>query len=237
MRIVQPIVFGLFFFYLTLGAACSLYIPKSFAASDGVTVIPEDAIRLRILAHSNGKKDQAVKNNVRDAVNEQITEWVHDLTTIEEARTVIIDHLDEIERIVHDELKAEGISYSYKVEFARVPFPTKLYGNFLYPAGEYEAILITLGEGTGANWWCVLFPPLCFLDFSSGSAVSHGFEEAEETAGEEDEINPDDGITLEGDEEATEEGSEPPEPVYIEEEDVEVKFFVVELWEKFLALF
>ena len=52
-----------------------------------------------------------------------------------------------------------------------VKFPTKVYGNFIYPAGEYEAVLITIGEGEGANWWCVLFPPMCFLDFSSGTAV------------------------------------------------------------------
>ena len=65
------------------------------------------------------------------------------------------------------------------MEFGKVQFPTKLYGEFLYPAGEYQAILITLGEGTGANWWCVLYPPLCFLDFSNGVAVqSDGFEDS-----------------------------------------------------------
>ena len=63
------------------------------------------------------------------------------------------------------------------VKFGKVQFPTKLYGQFLYPAGEYQAILITLGSGEGANWWCVLYPPLCFLDFSNGVAVSDGFEE------------------------------------------------------------
>jgi stage II sporulation protein R len=59
-----------------------------------------------------------------------------------------------------------------KVDFGQAEFPTKLYGQYLYPAGEYEAVIITLGEGDGANWWCVLFPPLCFLDFSNGTAVS-----------------------------------------------------------------
>ena len=69
-------------------------------------------------------------------------------------------------------MKEQGLQQTVKVEFGKAEFPTKLYGQFLYPAGEYEAIVITLGEGKGANWWCVLFPPLCFLDFSSGTAVS-----------------------------------------------------------------
>ena len=229
------VIVGLFFFYVTIGTSFSLYIPKSLAASDHTIVIPGEAIRLRILANSNNTRDQAVKHKIRDAVNEQITEWVYDLATIEEARTVLIDHLDEIEMIVHDILQEEGMTYTHRVEFARVPFPTKLYGKFLYPAGEYEAILITLGAGTGANWWCVLFPPLCFLDFSTGSAVSPGFED-------EVEINQDHDKHIEktNEESVPEEAKEEKdnkEPVLVEEEEVEIKFFVVELWEKILALF
>ena len=66
-------------------------------------------------------------------------------------------------------LKREGSKDSFQVKFSKnVKFPTKVYGNFIYPAGEYEAVLITIGEGEGANWWCVLFPPMCFLDFRAG---------------------------------------------------------------------
>ena len=68
-------------------------------------------------------------------------------------------------------MKRENVRQSVSVRFDRVSFPTKLYGNMVYPAGEYEAVLITLGKGEGANCWCVLFPPLCFLDFSNGEAV------------------------------------------------------------------
>ena len=67
----------------------------------------------------------------------------------------------------------QGTENDYSVEYGKnITFPAKLYGSFLYPAGEYEAILITLGEGNGSNWWCVLFPPLCFLDFSGGTTVA-----------------------------------------------------------------
>lgn len=139
----------------------------------GYQVIPDDAIRLRILANSDGDGDQKVKQTVRDAVNKSIAGWVENIADIDEARKVIQGKLPEIEQIVENVLEAENASQSFQVEYGEnVSFPAKLYGNYLYPAGEYEAVLITLGEGEGSNWWCVLFPPLCFLDFSSGTTVA-----------------------------------------------------------------
>jgi stage II sporulation protein R len=135
-------------------------------------VIPDEAIRLRILANSDSEEDQALKRKVRDRVKAQIDTWVADLHSIDDARRIIQSRIPQLEQTVAQVLKEEGSEQSYKVEFGKhIKFPTKLYGNFLYPAGEYEAVLVTLGKGEGANWWCVLFPPLCFLDFSSGTAV------------------------------------------------------------------
>lgn len=162
---------------LSLGTMLNLYMPKTEAAQKESIVIPGEAIRLRILANSDFEKDQAIKRKVRDAVNAQITLWVQDLTSMEKARTVINSKLPEIQAISEKVVREQGSTQSVKVEFGKVQFPTKLYGQFLYPAGEYQAILITLGSGEGANWWCVLYPPLCFLDFSNGVAVSDGFNE------------------------------------------------------------
>jgi stage II sporulation protein R len=162
---------------LSIGTILSLYIPKNEVTAQESAVIPNEAIRLRILANSDYESDQSLKRLVRDKVNENITEWVSDLTSIEEARTLIKSKLPEVQRIARDVLAEQHSEQTVKVDFGKVKFPTKLYGEFLYPAGEYEAILITLGEGKGANWWCVLYPPLCFLDFSSGVAVSDGFDE------------------------------------------------------------
>jgi stage II sporulation protein R len=164
---------------LSFATIFSLYMPKTQATAQDETVIPNEAIRLRILANSDSEDDQALKRKVRDAVNAEITKWVQDLTSLEEARTTIKTGLPEIQQIAEEIVAQENETQSVKVDFGKVEFPTKLYGQFLYPAGEYEAILITLGEGEGANWWCVLFPPLCFLDFSNGVAVSEGFEEEE----------------------------------------------------------
>ncbi|WP_242215125.1 stage II sporulation protein R [Bacillus cereus group sp. BfR-BA-01383] len=157
---------------LLIGAQLLVQFGYMKADAKGPSVIPKEAVRLRILANSDSDKDQALKRKVRDEVKAQIDGWVADLTSFEEARKVIQSHIPEIEKTVANTLKREGSKESFQVKFSKnVKFPTKVYGNFIYPAGEYEAVLITIGEGEGANWWCVLFPPMCFLDFSSGTAV------------------------------------------------------------------
>jgi stage II sporulation protein R len=170
---------------LTLGTILSLYIPKQESIAQEPMVIPEEAIRLRILANSDLEKDQNVKRLVRDEVNKEITEWVGSLTSQEEAKNIIKTGLPELQKIAEDVVAAQGLDQRVQIDFGKVEFPTKLYGQYLYPAGEYEAVLITLGKGEGANWWCVLYPPLCFLDFSTGNAVrSPGFETTVEASGE-----------------------------------------------------
>ncbi|MFC4558090.1 stage II sporulation protein R [Virgibacillus kekensis] len=138
-----------------------------------IKVIPDDAIRLRILANSNNKADQELKRTVRDEVNAVISKWVKNIKDIDEARKLINNRIPEIQKIVGETLEREGKQQQYEVEYGKnVTFPAKLYGSYMYPPGEYEAVLITLGKGNGANWWCVLFPPLCFLDFSNGTSVA-----------------------------------------------------------------
>lgn len=137
--------------------------------------IPQESIRLRILANSDGTGDQLVKRRVRDAVVEQMNGWVAQLEnpqSLDEARRVIRDHLPAIEEQVGRTLQQYGKTYDYQVELGTVPFPTKMYGGAVYPAGDYEALRVTLGEGKGKNWWCVLFPPLCFIDAGSGDALA-----------------------------------------------------------------
>ncbi|MGE7183624.1 stage II sporulation protein R [Peribacillus sp. NPDC006672] len=158
---------------LTIGTIVSIYMPKAeMVGAEETMVIPDEAIRLRILANSDTEEDQAVKRLIRDEVNEDITKWVQELTSLDEARDVITSHLPDIQATAEAVIKEQGLEQSVKVDFGQAEFPTKLYGQYLYPAGDYEAVIITLGEGEGANWWCVLFPPLCFLDFSNGTAVS-----------------------------------------------------------------
>ncbi|WP_397386700.1 stage II sporulation protein R [Paenibacillus sp. MMS20-IR301] len=157
---------------------------KSDAAVAEVS-IPQESIRLRILANSDGAGDQLVKRQIRDSVVEQINRWVaglEDPQSLDQARTLIRGHLPELNALVSAELKQRGIDYSYNVELGTVPFPTKMYGGRVYPAGEYEALRITLGAGKGQNWWCVLFPPLCFIDAGPGDAAAAPAEKKEASA-------------------------------------------------------
>lgn len=160
----------LFLTLLVIGANLIQFFDRAIVEAQGPVVIPDEAIRLRILANSDSDEDQSLKREIRDEVNAEITTWVGELTNIEKAREIISNRLPEIEEIIYQFLDEKGIQQSVKVEFGKVNFPTKIYGNYIYPAGQYEALLITLGDGTGANWWCVLFPPLCFLDFPEGDA-------------------------------------------------------------------
>mgnify|MGYP001191698981 CR=1 FL=1 len=145
-------------------------------------IIPDEAIRLRILANSDTQIDQEMKLHIRDQVNEQISTWVEHLTDIEAARQVISSQIDEIEQTIDMTLKQHDVTYDFQVSYQEnVLFPDKTYGNIHYPAGEYEAILITLGSGEGKNWWCVLFPPLCFLDFATEVEAATDSQEQTET--------------------------------------------------------
>lgn len=214
----------LYIIILSIGTLLSLYIPKNEVTANEAIVIPNEAIRLRILANSDLEVDQELKREVRDEVNAAITEWVAELTSVEAARDLIQSRLPEIKAIAEEVLEKNGSDQSVKTDFGKVEFPTKLYGEFLYPAGEYEAVLITLGAGEGANWWCVLFPPLCFLDFSNSVAVKEGVDEQEEK-----EAKVEEKAKVQSDK----------EPVFVEEnkdeQEVEVKFFLVELWDKIFS--
>jgi stage II sporulation protein R len=180
---------------LLIGAQLLVQFGYMKADAKGPSVIPKEAVRLRILANSDSDKDQALKRKVRDEVKAQIDGWVADLTSFEEARKVIQSHIPEIEKTVENTLKREGSKDSFQVKFSKnVKFPTKVYGNFIYPAGEYEAVLITIGEGEGANWWCVLFPPMCFLDFSSGTAVRKEEHVVKAESSEEEQVQLDEEV-------------------------------------------
>ncbi|EMA6343290.1 stage II sporulation protein R [Bacillus cytotoxicus] len=192
-----------YFLLLLIGAQLLVQFEYMKADAKGPAVIPKEAVRLRILANSDSDKDQALKRKVRDEVKAQIDGWVADLKTFEEARQVIQSHILEIEKTVAHTLKEEGSKESFQVTFGKnIKFPTKVYGNFIYPAGEYEAVLITIGKGEGANWWCVLFPPMCFMDFSSGTAVEKEEKVVKaESLDQEEEVTP----QLEKEEEPTKE--------------------------------
>lgn len=123
-------------------------------------------IRLHVVANSDSPQDQGLKLRVRDAVLEASGGLLQGTTEMEEAWDILKDNLDVLKDAANQRILAEGRDYPVEVELGEYPFPTKTYGNFVLAAGTYPAVRVTMGAGSGHNWWCVLFPPLCFLNMS-----------------------------------------------------------------------
>lgn len=139
-----------------LAALCSFF---PFAAACGQ--LPRDVVRLHVVANSNGAEDQAVKLLVRDAVLEEAARWYQGAGSMEEASSRLCTHLQSIAGAARQVLEEQGMDYSATAQMTEMYFPTRDYGDFRLPAGRYRTLRVTLGEGAGKNWWCVVFPSLC----------------------------------------------------------------------------
>lgn len=128
-------------------------------------------LRIHVRANSNSEDDQAVKYEVKDEVVAFITPYVAECVTKERAVEVIGGILGDIERVCDSALKARGKSYKSKASIRSEKFPTRVYGDLTLEEGVYDALIIELGTGTGDNWWCVIYPPLCFT--SANSSVQY----------------------------------------------------------------
>ncbi|HEY8348104.1 MAG TPA: stage II sporulation protein R [Symbiobacteriaceae bacterium] len=128
----------------------------------------DQVIRLHVVANSDSWKDQAIKRAVRDAILDEVTPLFIGTKTVEEAQEAIRQAEPQIREAALRVLRQYGVSYGVALEMGRFAFPDRVYGRVFLPAGEYNALRVKLGKGRGANWWCVLFPPLCFVDWSTG---------------------------------------------------------------------
>ncbi len=125
-------------------------------------------IRFHVVANSDSEKDQALKIRIKDLIVQRMTPEFAGVQNINQARQIASAHLEEIKNVARNEVLARGENYPVQVRLGKYDFPVKTYGQLTLPAGNYEAVRIVLGRGQGANWWCVLFPPLCFVDVSKG---------------------------------------------------------------------
>jgi stage II sporulation protein R len=146
----------------------------------------EKLIRFHVIANSNSLQDQLVKNQVRDTLVEYLKLELNNLTNTKEAYEDIEDKLPLIKDITEYNLKEMGIYQEVNVTLGKTVFPTRRYGNITFPAGEYQSLRVVLGEGQGKNWWCILFPPLCFVDISHGIATNELEERLTEVIGKEE---------------------------------------------------
>ncbi len=135
------------------------------------TQIDSDSlIRIHVLANSDSQADQALKLQVKDAVVTYLKPQLELSRSVTESRQIIQRSLPQIEQIAQQTLQQQHSDYQVTLQYGRFDFPIKHYGSFSLPAGNYEALRILIGEGQGHNWWCVLFPPMCFTDNDASSS-------------------------------------------------------------------
>lgn len=127
-------------------------------------IIPKEAIRFRVIANSNETNDQNTKLLVRDSVQQQMQSDLTKVNTLEETRNILSNNVNIYENLVSNTLNNNNIKTDFNVNYGMNYFPEKVYKGVKYEEGYYESLVVTLGNGQGNNWWCVLFPPLCLLE-------------------------------------------------------------------------
>ena len=170
---------------LFLGVICLFIVGSSLNTRQALGVteenivedISEKLIRFHVLANSDSDIDQDLKLRVKDEVLKYISPILNESQSLEESREILKREDKNIIKIAEDYIKSQGFDYTVETTLTRENFPVKEYGNIVLPQGEYEAYRILIGEGKGQNWWCVMFPPLCFIDVTKGQVA---YDETEE---------------------------------------------------------
>ncbi len=130
--------------------------------------IADGVFRLHVIANSDSVEDQNLKYKVRDALLDYMNSICSDVSSKEDAMNIASEHLEDFKAIAENVIYENNYTYPVSVEIGKYNFPTKNYGDVSIPAGIYDALRVKIGKASGKNWWCVMFPPLCFVDVSSG---------------------------------------------------------------------
>lgn len=173
------IIISLFFIY-TLVSAFSY---ANIVSKD----LSQSVFRLHVIANSDTVSDQSLKYKVRDNVLSYMNNLCSNIKTKEEAIKIAKKHQDEFYKIAKQTIIDNGYDYDVKIKIGIFDFPTKQYGDISFPAGSYDALRIEIGEAKGQNWWCVMFPPLCFVDMTSGVVPEESKETLESSLSSEEE--------------------------------------------------
>ncbi len=172
------ILIVLCFFFITFSAiSYAQSVSKNLSSS---------VFRLHVIANSDSEEDQNLKYKVRDSLISYMNELTHNLNDKDEVIKVSYDNLDNFKSIALKTVKDNGYNYPVTVEIGNFEFPTKTYGDISLPSGIYDALRVKIGEASGHNWWCVMFPPLCFVDVTSGVVPESSKEDLKENLTDED---------------------------------------------------
>jgi len=167
LKFITNTKFKRFFILLIL---LGIYI--FISASSYVLAVSKDLennlFRLHVIANSDEAEDQNLKYIVRDALISYMNSISKDCNSKEEVINLAQNHIDDFYNIARETIKNNGFDYDVEIEIGNFDFPTKTYGDISLPSGYYDALRVKIGTASGQNWWCVMFPPLCFVDISSG---------------------------------------------------------------------
>ena len=142
--------------------------------------IAGEVFRLHVIANSDTEKDQELKLKVKTRIVEYLKEILGEDAGLEETKEAVLTHLTEIEQEAENLIEEQGFDYPVEVVVEKTYFPEKTYGDCTFPAGEYEALKVKIGSAKGQNWWCVLYPSLCFLDDTYGIVTEEKKEDLKE---------------------------------------------------------
>ena len=162
-----PYKIKLFLFILPLLFIYTLICSISYVNAIS-TDLQKNVFRLHVIANSDSEEDQNLKLKVRDNVIKYMNTLCSKTTSKEESIEIANAHLNEFKEIALNTIKENGYNYDVNISIDNVFFPTKTYGDISLPEGYYDALRIKIGKAEGKNWWCVMFPPLCFVDVTSG---------------------------------------------------------------------
>ena len=176
----KNIIFLILLFLLFLSLSAISY------ANSVSTDISKNVFRLHVLANSDSPEDQDLKYKVRDSLINYMDSICTDLNNKADAINIAQNHINDFKEIALDVIKENGYNYNVEVEIGNFEFPTKQYGDISLPAGFYDALRVKIGKAEGQNWWCVMFPPLCFVDVSSGVVPDESKENLQENLSDED---------------------------------------------------
>ena len=148
--------------------------------------LADSVFRLHVIANSDSEEDQNLKYKVRDSLIEYMNTLTNDMNTKDEVIQIAKEHIQDFKNIAQNVVKENGYDYEVNIEIGNFSFPTKTYGDISFPAGFYDALKVEIGKAEGQNWWCVMFPPLCFVDVTSGVVPEESKENLEENLGDEE---------------------------------------------------
>ncbi len=137
-------------------------------ANSTISNLSNNLFRLHVIANSNSETDQNLKYKVRDSLISYMNDICKKASTKQDAICIANTHIKEFYKIAQNIIQENGYNYDVKISIGNYPFPTKTYGDISLPAGYYDALKVEIGEAKGKNWWCVMFPSLCFVDMSNG---------------------------------------------------------------------